>query len=170
MTLCGSGTTWLNGTVAAVCGQLFVQCFDGSQSGLEFIHGYSSSGIGTAAAAIVRDVTLTKGGGGACTDDSAPYFMLNGGCKIGAQVDIDFGFSLGDPSKTVAKGGIGASVSVGGCSLDWVSNTGTTSTWSKANCITVPSGAGQDPLSLVWSTAAGGSHTVSSVARPYAND
>ena len=168
--LCGSGTTWLNGTVAAVCGQLFVQCYDGSQSGLEFIHGYSTSGTGTAATPIVRSVTLTTGGGGACTDNSAPYFILNGGCKVGAQANVDFGFSLGDPSKTVAKGGIGASVSVGGCNLDWVSNSGTTSSWSKAACITVGSGVGQDPLNLVWSTAAGGTKTVTQVARPFAND
>src|SRR5207237_7928393 len=94
-TLCSSGTTWLNGTVATVCGQLFVECYDGSQSGLEFIHGFSNSGVGTALAPIVRGGTLTKGRSGACTDDSAAYLMRNGNCKVGAQGDSGVGVALG---------------------------------------------------------------------------
>jgi hypothetical protein len=168
--LCGpsKGNAWLSGTVSAVCSQLYVTCDASNQSGLQFIHAYSTTGTGSSTAPIVRNVTLTSGGSGGCTDDSAPYFLLNAGCKVGAQAEVDFGVG-GDPSRTVAKGGLGATVKVGGCSLSWVSTTGTTSAWSKSACITVSSGAGQDPLDLVWSTTAGGTHTVPEVARPFAS-
>ena len=80
---CGpsKGTGWLtSGTVAAVCGQLYVQCWNNGSSGLDFIQGYSTTGVGTSIAPILRSVTLTSGN---CTDNSAPYFLLNGGCKLG---------------------------------------------------------------------------------------
>src|SRR5439155_16547125 len=50
-TLCGptKGAAWLTGTLAGVCGQLFVTCFNGDQTGLGFIHGYNTGGVGTAA-------------------------------------------------------------------------------------------------------------------------
>jgi hypothetical protein len=172
-TLCGSGTTWLNGTVAAVCGRLFVQCYNGDQTGLEFIHGYSTAGIGTAATPIVRSVTLTKGGSGACTDDSAPYFMLNGGCTIGVQANVDFGLT-GDPTADPPTG-VNATVKVGSCTLSYTGSSGTTSSWSAANCQNIASGAGQVPLNLNWTTGTkktGGvlSGTFATVARPFAND
>jgi Flp pilus assembly protein TadG len=167
--LCGNpgNTNWLNGgSVTAICGQLFVGCYSDDGTGLELIRGYNSSGTGSATAAIVRSVTLTSGN---CGDDSAPYFLLNGGCNVGVQAQVDFGTTT-DPSRSVANGGLNASVKVGGCTLAYTGSTGTTSSWSVSNCPTVASGAGQDPLNLIWSTTAGGSHTVLDVARPFAND
>ncbi len=166
--LCGTpgNNAWLSGSVSAVCGQLFVTCQVGNGTGLEFIRGYSTSGTGSATAPILRSVTLTSG---TCTDDSAPYFLLNGGCKIGVRAQLDFGTTT-DPSKSVLNGGLGATVKVAGCTLSYTGSSGTTSSWSVSNCPTVASGAGQDPLSLTWSTTLGGSRTISQVARPFAND
>ena len=170
--LCGpsSGTGWLTGgTLAGVCGQLYVSCYNGDQTGLGFIHGYSTTGTGSATAPIVRDVSLSKG---TCSDDSSPYFLLNAACNLGAQAQVDFGTTT-DPSKPPSQGGLSATVSVGGCSLSYVSNTGTTSLWSRSNCITIASGAGEVPLALNWSTGTGSSKvtgSVPSVARPFAND
>src|SRR5207237_10650786 len=70
-----------------------------------------------------------------------------------------------------------APVKVYRCTLNYVSSTGTTSNWSAANCETIASGAGQNPLALDWTTETGsGSSKVRSngtfpqVARPFAND
>jgi Putative Flp pilus-assembly TadE/G-like len=174
--ICGpsKGTAWLTGgTVAAVCGQLYVSCFNSDQTGLDFIHGYSTTGTGSATAPIVRDVSLTSGN---CTDDSAPYFLLNGGCKVGVQAQLDFGVT-GDPSLssslsatatlTAASGGSGT------CTLSYVSSSGTTSTWSASTCLTITSGAGQAHLTLNWTTGTGKAKVTGSfanVARPFAND
>jgi hypothetical protein len=99
--------------VAAVCGELYVQCWNNGSSGLDFIQGYSTTGTGTAAAPILRSVTLTSG---TCTDNSAPYFLLNGGCRLGVQAQLDFGITT-NPATA-----INASVSVGACNLTYVSS------------------------------------------------
>ena len=164
---CGpsKGTAWLtSGSVAAVCGELYVQCWNNGSSGLDFIQGYSTTGTGTAAAPILRSVTLTPGN---CTDNSAPYFLLNGGCKLGVQAQLDFGITT-NPATALS-----ATVSVGACNLSYSSSTGTTSTWSASTCLTVASGAGQAPQTLSWSTGTGRGHptgTFANVARPFAND
>lgn len=176
--ICGptKGNGWLTDstkTLNDVCSQLYVTCHAGDQTGLEFIHGYSTTGTGSSTAPILRSVTLTKGGSGACTDDSAPYFMLNGGCKVGVNASLDFGIT-GDPSLNST---LKATVKVDRCTLSYVNSTGTTSNWSAANCETIASGAGQSPLALDWTTdtGSGGSRvrsngTFTQVARPFAND
>jgi hypothetical protein len=177
-TICGPGKSdaWVTDatkSLSTVCGQLFVTCLNGDQTGLEFLQGYSSSGTGSASAPILRSVTLRKDvGNGACTDDSAPYFLLNANCKIGADAKVDFGVT-GDPSRSLNNGGINASVSVGNCNLSYVSSAGTTSAWSATNCQTIASGAGEAPLALTWQTGQGSSKrngTFNQVARPFAND
>src|SRR5205085_11082160 len=78
-------------SVATICGQLFVTCYGingAGYQGLEFIHGYSTTGTGTPAAPIIRDVSLYNQ---SCTDGSAPHFILNGGCTVGVHAKIDFG-------------------------------------------------------------------------------
>jgi Putative Flp pilus-assembly TadE/G-like len=179
--LCGptKGNGWLTDstkTLNDVCSQLYVTCHAGDQTGLEFIHGYSTTGNGSSTAPILRSVTLTKGGSGACTDDSAPYFMLNGGCKVGVTASLDFGITT-DPSKNENQNGINATVKVDNCTLAYVNSTLTTSNWSAANCETIANGAGQKSLALDWTTQTGsGKNKVNSngtfprVARPFAND
>ncbi len=166
-----TATAWLGGSLSAICGTALITCqSSGSGSaGLDLIRGYSASGTGSASAAIVRDVTLTRG---ACTDDSAPYFLLNGGCRIGAQAQVDFG-TTGDPSRAANQGGLNASVSVGNCNLSYTGSTGTTSNWAASNCQSLASGAGQVPLTLNWQTGSGNNRqngSVAAAARPYSND
>lgn len=170
--ICGpsKGTGWLTGgTEAAVCGQLYVSCWNNGVSGLDFIQGYSTTGTGSATSPILRSVTLTNG---TCTDDSAPYFLLNAGCRLGVQAQLDFGVT-GDPSRPANAGGLSATVSVGGCSLNYVSFSGTTSSWSASNCLAIANGANQAPQTLTWTTGTGKAKvtgTFNSVARPFAND
>jgi Flp pilus assembly protein TadG len=166
-----ASTTWMSGSLAAVCGQALVTCDagTGARPGLEFIHGYSTSGTGSASNPIVRSVTLSSG---TCTDDSAPYFLLNGGCTVGATVQIDFGVT-GDPSRAISAGGLAAKVGIGNCNLAYVSSNGTTSTWTNSSCVNLASGAGQVVVNVDWQTGQGRTKvtgTFAQVARPFAND
>jgi len=169
---CGpsKGTGWLtSGSVASVCSELYVSCWSDGSSGLSFIQGYSTTGTGSRNPPILRSVTLTKG---TCNDDSSPYFLLNAGCKLGVQAQLDFGITT-DPSKPASAGGFSATVSVGGCNLSYVSSTGTTSSWSASSCLSIASGAGQSAQTLNWSTGTGSgkvSGSFPNVARPFAND
>ncbi len=169
---CGpsKGTAWLtSGSVSAVCSELYVSCWNNGSSGLSFIQGYRTTGTGSANPPILRSVSLTKG---TCTDDSSPYFLLNAGCKFGVQAQLDFGITT-DPSRPASSGGLSATVTVGGCSLSYVSSTGTTSSWSASSCLSIASGAGQAAQTLNWSTGTGGGKITGSfpnVARPFAND
>jgi hypothetical protein len=178
--LCGptKGSAWLNGTVNDVCTQLFVTCVAGNQTGVEFIHGYSTSGTGSSTVPLLRDVTLTKalGAPSACADDSAPYFLLNGNCKVGVDAIVNFGVT-GDPSKPDTQGGVKATVAVGTCNLSYTGSSGTNSTWRAGNCQTIANGGGQVPLALSWTTSTGSGKTkvdssgsFTQVARPFAND
>ncbi len=166
-----ANTNWMTGSLAAVCSQPLVTCDAGSgtRPGLEFIHGYSESGTGSASNPILRSVTLTSG---TCTDDSAPYFLLNGGCAAGVDAELDFGIT-GDPTIPVNAGGMNASVSIGNCNLTYVSSSGTTSSWTNSGCVNIASGAGQVPVTLDWQTGQGRTKVTGSfsqVARPFAND
>jgi hypothetical protein len=169
---CGpsKGTAWLtSGSVAAVCSELYVQCWNNGSTGLDFVQGYSTTGTGTSTAPIVRSVTLTKG---TCSDDSSPYFLLNAGCNLGVQAQLDFGITT-NPSLPPAQGGLSATATVGGCTLSYVSSSGTTSSWSASSCLSIASGAGQSAQTLNWSTGTGKikvSGSFANVARPFAND
>jgi hypothetical protein len=107
-----------SGSLSEICGQALVECYEGGGlgpwTGLDFIHGYPTTGTGTPTAPIVRDVILYNVG---CGDDSGPYFLLNAGCSVGVKARIDFGpVTGGDPSLPVAGGGLLAQVKVDGWS------------------------------------------------------
>jgi hypothetical protein len=184
-------TNWLNGSLATVCGHVFVRCHSsgaGATPGLELIYGYNGAGTGSTAAPIVRATTLTSG---TCGDDSSPYFLLNGGCSIGGNVQVDFGLTT-DPTRapSATPPGVSAAVTLqcnGGngicpnnansCTMTYQGTVGTVSNWSASNCITVKSGAAQAPLDLrvTWTTGTGRNavnHTLNlaDVARPFANN
>jgi hypothetical protein len=101
------------GTLSQICDQVLVECYDGADvgpwTGLDFIHGYSTAGTGTAAVPLIRDVSLYKQ---TCADTSGPYFLLHAGCSIGVRAKIDFGTGANDPSKPAAQGGVSAVVKV----------------------------------------------------------
>ncbi len=106
--------SWVpTGTLSAICGQILVECYDGGAlgpwTGLSFIRGYSTAGTGTAAAPIIRDVSLYNQ---SCADTSGPYFLLNAGCSIGVRAKIDFGTGATNPEDPSASGGVRAVVKV----------------------------------------------------------
>ena len=101
------------GTLSAICNQVLVECYDGASTGpwtgIDFIHGYSTAGTGTAAAPIVRDVSLYNQ---SCADSSGPYFLLHAGCSVGVRAKIDFGTGANNPENLPASGGVRAVVKV----------------------------------------------------------
>jgi hypothetical protein len=102
--LAGKTGILTGGTLTAICNQVLVECYSVTQdasgnvtgaTGLDFIHGYPTAGTGTAAAPILRDVTLTNA---ACTDGSGPYFLLHSACTVGVKAKVDFGTGAANPT------------------------------------------------------------------------
>ena len=100
-----AGWTPPPGNLTTICNNVLVECYSVTQdatgtvtgvTGIDFIHGYATGGTGTAAAPIVRDVTLYNPAvAGGCTDDSGPYFLLHAACTVGVKAKIDFGTAAG---------------------------------------------------------------------------
>jgi Putative Flp pilus-assembly TadE/G-like len=134
-------------TLSQICNQNPTQthCYGGGNldSGISFIHAYSTQGTGGAGTPIIRDVTLDGG----CVDDlSRPYFNLTGGCPIGISATIDFNTGAKDPSLPAAQGGVCATVSASGAGqLTWVGGA-----WTGSFTPAVESGANK--IDLSWST------------------
>lgn len=163
-------------SVATICGQLFVTCYGingAGYQGLEFIHGYSTSGSGTPAQPIIRDVSLYNQG---CTDGSGPYFLIPGGCTVGVHAKIDFGCPAACGNQNTPAG---AAVKVGGlgcpnsgqnpkgCPMSYNPGTGYWDT--SGQYPTIPSAGSAAVVSLNWGTTAGGNNnTFTQVARPWA--
>jgi Flp pilus assembly protein TadG len=103
------------GTLSAICGQPLVECYQGADIGpwvgLSFVHGYSSTGVGTPATPIIRDVILYNQG---CSDGSGPYFLLNAGCTVGVKAKVDFGPIVGNDPSANPPNGIRAQLKVDG--------------------------------------------------------
>jgi hypothetical protein len=104
-----------SGTLAQMCGQPLVECYQGADVGpwvgLSFIHGYSTTGTGSAAAPIVRDAILYNVG---CSDDSAPSFLLHAGCTVAVKAKVDFGTGTNDPTLPPAQNGVNAQLKIDG--------------------------------------------------------
>jgi hypothetical protein len=163
-----------NATLSQICspssGQ--VECYGGGtpDSGISFIHAYTTTGSGNAGNPIVRGVTL---GGGCAADLSSPYFNLAGGCSVTISATIDFGTGALDPTRTAALGGVCAEVSGPGGNLTWAGGVWTGS-------FTPAAASGGNQVDLSWSTdnqgacggpnGTGGSGTLDEVAKPYVSD
>jgi hypothetical protein len=174
----------LSGSLAAICGQNPAQtrCVTGSgnESGASFIHGYSGQN-GTLAGPVPKQVELQNL---TCTNDqSAPYFLMNGGCQARVQAVIDFGVAAGgDPRLDPYC--VSVNANLGGGAMTWSANGlgGPLGTWT-AN-ISLPAAGdtgGRNELDLSWKSGhkpnkpcSGGqvnSDTLDKVAAPYvAND
>jgi Putative Flp pilus-assembly TadE/G-like len=174
-------TTWsLAGSASTICAQAFVTCYAGDPStgaptgGLMYIHGYSATlPAGTLAAPVVRNVSLYNV---TCSDNSAPYFVYNGGCTAGVRAQVDFGTGATPPPGAqvkVDRGAWGSGCPNGGsnpkgCPMTYNATTGY---WETTTTLpTLPSGMGPLPITLNWGDSAG-TGSVSQVARPFsAND
>jgi hypothetical protein len=174
-----SGTTsWsLSGSVSTICGQVFVTCFGADPAsglvsgGLSFIHGYSATApAGTLAAPVVRNVSLYNV---TCSDNSAPYFVLNAGCTFGVRAQVDFGTGASPPPGAevkVDRTGGGNNCPNGGsnpkgCPMTYNAATGYWETTTTVPTVLSP-GVGPLPIQLNWGDSAG-SGSIQQVARPF---
>jgi putative Flp pilus-assembly TadE/G-like protein len=163
------------GTVSQICNQVLVECYDGADvgpwAGLDFIHGYSTAGTGTAAAPIIRDVSLYNQ---SCADGSGAYFLLNAGCSVGVRAKIDFGTGANNPEGAPAAGGVRAVVKVDpggtgcpnaganpkGCVMRYVTsgpNAGYFVTDGSNGYPVIAADGVPHPITLNWGTGSGGS-------------
>lgn len=100
--LSGTSSWSLSGSLDTICNQVFVECYQGLDTGpykgLGFVQGYASSG--GSGPVIVRRSRLCgqaqtlcgpKVGTpvGLCNEQSAPYFLRVGGCKLNFEVQLD---------------------------------------------------------------------------------
>jgi hypothetical protein len=112
----------LTGSVATICSQSSVVCFHdngGSYTGLPFIRGYTTTGTGTFASPVVKNVFLSAGN---CSPD--PSFP-NGACNPVLTATIDTGAT--QPTKVAVTGG---GCGKNGCTLVQTSPGGNTWTGS----------------------------------------
>jgi hypothetical protein len=173
-----------SGTLSQICNQVLVQCYQGGDTGpwvgLSHIQGYSTAGTGSPTAPILRDVSLYNVG---CTDDSAPYFLLNNGpgCKVGVKAKLDFGANPQPAGVQVKIGGggcSGAGQNPKGCVMAyqttgpnagyWLTNG--TAQGCASLCYPAVGGAGTTTsLDINWATTASGNNTspFTSVQRSY---
>jgi putative Flp pilus-assembly TadE/G-like protein len=184
-----AGWTPPGGSLTNICNVVLVECYFITQdntgnvtaaTGLEFIHGYPTTGTGSASSPILRDVTLYNPPGG-CTDGSGPYFLLNSNCKVGVKAKIDFGAA--SPSTIVVKAaGPNGTQDYGcaggnpkGCPLTFDPATGYWSTTNAGDYPTIPPAAsskltgGAAPIDLNWKTATSNG-TFTSVQRAFPAD
>jgi hypothetical protein len=165
-------TNWsLGGTLSAICSQVLVDCYSGGSggpwSGLEFLHGYPTTGIGTPAAPILRDVYLYNA---SCTDASGPYFLLNGNCTAGIKAKIDFG-PVPVPAGAVVKlpgyGCPNGGTNPKGCPLTYRTTGADAGYWTTGTQLpTFNANAGALAVNLGWKTSLG-SGTFTQVQRAF---
>ena len=175
--LSGVASWSLSGSVSTICAQTFVTCYAGDPTsgaatgGLSFIHGYSAtSPAGTLAAPVVRNVSLFNV---TCSDNSAPYFVLNPGCTFGVRAQVDFGTGATPPPGAQVKvdrsgGGNGCPNSGGnpkGCPMTYNAATGYWQTTTTVPTVASP-GSGPLPIQLNWGDSAGNG-SITQVARPF---
>ena len=188
--LAGDATyTFPGANLTAICNHVLVECYSVTQdasgavtaaTGLDFIHGYDTAGTGTAAAPILRDVTLFNQG---CTNGSGPYFLLNAGCTVGVRAKVDFGTGAANPtvSPTLAQlkvGGWGCpngGQNPKGCVMTY-NTTGANAgyfTTNGPNYPTMPADGQAHAIDLNWGTGTGSTSkngTFTSTQRSFSAD
>jgi hypothetical protein len=176
-----SGMSLAGTTLTAICdGQPLVNCYGGPDSswhGLQYIHGYSTAGTGSATTPIVRQVELVPTTiAGACADTSAGYFVLRKGCSLKARVKIDFGAT---PLGTVNLGLTGLNCKTNGANnmgCDMTQGTGADAGWwvtgtaNNETPIVDTTDTGQLQVGLNFKVGSGTRMVIDNIARVYAAD
>ncbi len=156
-----AGWTWTTGALSTVCAQALVECYEGLDTGpykgLGFVRNYPS----TIGQVTVGDVQVTNSG---CTDDSAPYFVLNANCGITFKAEVTFPAGATQTSVSVQNSGLGCSGGQPpGCPL---TPPGVSSSYWTSGTLTVPASAGALDLMLNWRyRAVGGGQPISGSLR-----
>jgi hypothetical protein len=187
-----TGWTPTGGNLTAICNNVLIECYSITQdattgavtaaTGIDFLHGYSTAGTGTAAAPIIRDATLYNQ---SCIDDSGPYFLLRAACTIGVKAKIDFGTAAGvNPSlaptlaqvKVAGWGCPNGGPNPKGCRMSYNTagaNAGYWTTDGSNGYPLMPQDGLGHPIDLNWGTGTGGSSqngTLVSVQRSFSAD
>jgi hypothetical protein len=168
-------SAWVpSGTLAQICGEILVQCYDGDVAGpwtgLSHIQGYSTAGTGSPTAPILRDVSLYPVG---CTDDSAAYFLLHAGCSVGVKAKVDFGANPQPAGAQVKVGAPGCPTSgqnPKGCVMAYQTTGANAGYWLTNGSNGYPIISATTALNLNWGTGSGGSSangTFTNVQRSY---
>jgi hypothetical protein len=164
------------GTLKQICSQVLVECYDvtvatngdiTAATGIDFIHGYSTAGTGSATAPIVRDVTLFNQ---SCTDASGAYFLLHAACSVGVRAKVDFGTGTNDPTLPANQNGVNALLKVDGygcpnsgqnpkgCNMTYNAtgpNAGYFTTTATGGFPVMPADGIAHPITLNWGTGSG---------------
>jgi hypothetical protein len=170
-------TGWTaSGTLKQICSQVLVECYDvtvatngdiTAATGIDFIHGYSTAGTGSATAPIVRDVTLFNQ---SCSDSSGAYFLLHAACSVGVRAKVDFGTGTTDPTLPGNQNGVNALLKVDGygcpnsgqnpkgCPMTYNTtgpNAGYFTTTATGGFPVMPADGLAHPITLNWGTGSG---------------
>jgi hypothetical protein len=148
-----------SGTLSQICGTVLVQCYQGADTGpwvgLGHIEGYSTTGTGTPAAPILRDVTLYTVG---CGDDSAAYFLLHAGCTVGVKAKIDFGANPQPAGAQVKVNGLNCpngGPNPKGCVMAYQTTGPNAGYWITNGSNGYPSFTATSSIQLNWATSTG---------------
>ena len=146
-----------SGTLASVCNANVTQilCYgtpwSSTSNRVYSIWAYSGASGGGLNPPALRQVELS---GGCPTDQSKPYFNLDGGCSIAVSASIDYGQGGGNPAPypTCATTG---TVKVNGSNMTWAAYPGDPNgRWTGS--ITPAAGSGRTNISITWQTDQGG--------------
>jgi len=166
--------TFPGANLTDICNHVLVECYSVTQdatgnvtaaTGLDFVHGYATTGTGSVTAPILRDVTLTNQ---SCTDGSGPYFLLNAACTVGVRAKVDFGTGTVDPAVAptlgqLKVGGWGCpngGQNPKGCPMVYNTtgpNAGYFTTSAAGGFPLMPADGAAHPIDLNWGTGSGSS-------------
>jgi hypothetical protein len=162
-----------SGTLSQICNQVLVECYQGEDVGpwlgLNYIHGYPTTGTGSPTAPILRDITLYNVG---CFDDSGPYFLLHSSCSVGVKAKIDFGANP-QPAGAQVKVSGGNCPTNGsnpkGCVMAYQTSGPNAGYWVTNGSNGYPVMNGTTTLGVNWATQASGGNTTpfSSIQRSF---
>jgi hypothetical protein len=157
-----------SGTLSQICGTVLVQCYQGADTGpwvgLGHIEGYPTTGTGTPAVPILRDVTLYTVG---CGDDSAAYFLLHSGCTVGVKAKVDFGANpqpAGAAVKVEAPGCPSSGPAPKGCVMAYQTTGPNAGYWLTTGSNGYPTITSTTQINLNWGTGSGGNSANGSFA------
>jgi putative Flp pilus-assembly TadE/G-like protein len=152
-----------SGTLASVCNSNPTQtlCYgtpwSSTSNRVYSIWAYSGAGSGGINPPALKQVELL---GGCPTDQSKPYFNLDGGCSIGVSAHIEFNSGGGDPTGPASP--ICAQAWVNGNPMTWGAYAGDPyGRWTGA--FTPGTGSGRNNVTITWETdkappSCGGQH------------
>jgi Putative Flp pilus-assembly TadE/G-like len=159
----------VGGTPDAICSQPKTACYSDSSvpidptSGLIFVRANQDANGGAWNAPVLGEVTLLPGD---CTEDSAPFYLVEADCHVGVHATVDFGAACGaDPSANPCRASVTAIGAGCGGSTNLAFSGGT---WS-ATCGNpkIAANSGKNPIRIEWSSHNPGPGTPNSASATF---